>query len=107
MKQHITTYQILELSIDNRKKLREWQLAKNYHHPLTADCDLNLYTNPTPLSIGQLIEFLDENENIVNIEKKDEVIGKWFRVSCGERLIDNYDELCDALFSAVKEILEK
>ncbi len=58
-------------------------------------------------TIGDMIEFLDESESIVDIAKKDEVTGKWFRVCWGERLIDNYDELCDALWEAVKGVLEK
>ncbi len=111
MKQHITVEQLNEAEdLNIAKKWLRWLIKKGY---ITKNQVILLYGNTEPnrttvlekCGIGQMIEFL--SESIVDIEKKDEVTRKWLRVSCGERLIDDYDELCDALWSAVKTILEK
>lgn len=103
MKQHITTEQLNELSEKGKGKLREWWKPKVGDLPL--------------LSIGQMIEFLDEQIDKHNqkVDENDE--GEYIEYSI-ERLLDRcwrlngyfktieYSNLTDALFSAVKEILE-
>lgn len=91
MKQHITADQLNELSDKAKEKLREWWSSEG--KPL--------------LSIGQLIEFLDIYENNFEFEK---MHGYW---EIRRKLdLDYYQvketaqELCDALWQAVKEVLE-
>jgi hypothetical protein len=96
MKQHITLSQLNVLSEEGKR--RYWAYSKNrgWRRP---DSDYDLW------SIGQMIEFLDEKRK-----------GKWF-LHTQDRILywgenneysyDYYDsELCDALWQAVKEILE-
>ena len=95
MKQHITEKQFLGLSSKGMDKYRDTFLTGK------VPIDKMMYVN-----IGQMIEFLDENtittysiyRRIVDwkIVYKDMDFGK---IMGGE--------LCDALWEAVKEILEK
>jgi len=87
MKQHITVKQVSELGEKEKKTLCDWLDSKGY----SLDYK-NSKAVSTLLSIGQLIEFL--------YDKKPE----W------DLNIDHYfgePILCDALWEAVKEILEK
>lgn len=114
MKQHITVEQLNELSDKLQKKLRVW-FTDNYSDkdiPSSECIDTSgehrsdwpsscKYGYEPLLSIGQLIEFLDEHneyehwwEEILYPEGKD--------------IFLKYEgELCDALWEAVKKILEK
>ena len=115
MKQHITTKQLDELSEKGKKKLRKWWKPKEEEyiaHAWDGIQDLPL------LSIGQMIEFLDDERYFdeVNIIQKYPYIrrpkhgGKWSVKNTwgwdgpeGEKY---QIELCDALWSACKEILD-
>jgi len=87
MKQHITIEQLNELSDEQWVRLKKWNK------------DMSL------LSIGQMIEFLDE---------EDDYFKTWYRQ--GKSKISKecrtfewlYDtELCNALWEAVKEVLNE
>jgi len=103
MKQHITEEQLDELTKKQSEKIHEW-----YGFPKGAsghNRELALQ-----LSIGKLIEFLDEciNDSYFSIGTQpvwggkdgDTVIGHTW---CVEEYENN--ELCDALWEAVKESL--
>lgn len=99
MKQHITRKQFNSLKSEQRAKLRKWILE---HYPQTA-IEMNL-------SIGQMIEFLDENT------AGDTYIDKYFDHNVTDKLggSDSVfavgwdgEELCDALWEVVKEVLKK
>lgn len=149
MKQHITIEQLNELSEKGRERLREWwkpQEADYVYHVAHEDCwasEMLLGTEPYPysdehclqfhvlgnnkeqeeylplLSIGQMIEFLDENGHDFNIDfigrdvRLSNKKGGWgvFSDNDGESIyVDSHrtkEELCDALWEAVKEILER
>lgn len=138
MKQHITPDQLNELSDKGKEKLREWwkpvegdQCIDPYEQIQTTVwcCEDDVEEGSLPLlSIGQMIEFLDESEWIESIhapqhgelnkgdlKHKDDdtyweerdmsnpynwqvyttTVGSW-----------NTKELCDALWEAVKEVIE-
>ncbi len=84
MKQHITKDQHNDLGLEPMIKLEEWCLSKAYE--------------PLELSIGQMIEFLDKHDKdkltYVLIDSDSE--NNWA-----------VNELCDRLWEAVKEVLEK
>lgn len=110
MKQHITVEQLNELSKKGKGNLGHWFYQKQ---------DLSHGEDPKNLllSIGQMIEFLDE---YFSKEKRDFDIrihsaGTAWKYP-GQRLVDlsiiTYEiedevELCDALWEACKEVLEK
>lgn len=86
MKQYITTKQWFELSKVEFYKLQGWMINSGYH-----DYD--------HLTIGIMIEFLDENKDTsVCIER---MIDGWSLYEVGK----THKELCDALWEAVKEVL--
>ncbi len=97
MKQHITKKQLEEIAVgDTLLKLDKWMTENDYHGLLT---------------IGQMIEFLDENKSplakgIIYKQLDEEYmtckvafvyLDKKRKINC----------LVDALWEAVKEILEK
>lgn len=94
MKQYITLDQLNELGEKAETKLIDWCKSKNYKN---LDWPLPF------LSIGQMIEFLYQNETVV-IESED-------RESPHMGWVVNREtgavELCDALWTRVKKILEK
>ncbi len=82
MKQYITIEQLNELSEKGYKKYRVWfyEGAFRFSTPL--------------MNIGQMIEFLDGKALwAIELVQRDEATKK--------------DELCDVLWEAVKEVLEK
>ena len=84
MKQHIIVKQLKELSKKGTKRLLDWSMDGRDYNPL--------------LSIGQMIEFLgDEWFTYIALQNKDDL--KQFMVA-------KNDVLCDALWQAVKEVLE-
>ncbi len=109
MKQHITVKQLKELSDFGKGKLRKWWgKGKQKKNAYWWTDKLNLPL----LSIGQMIEFLDEQsgEDISSYSERAgnvHTVGKpwhhWFTIHWDKE----YDELCDALWEAVKEISEK
>ena len=116
MKQHITTKQLNELS---KKGQREWWgfiTGDKNHHNGEEENVAKLST------IGQMIQFLDEKvkgvdgyEANLNVEIFHDY--DWFVRTCLQRDKKGSDikwqaeqiseELCDALFEAVKEVLDK
>ena len=122
MKQHITVEQLNELSEKGKEKLRKWWKPivgdwfddDGYMRIIPDDETkgafvLNSFHTPL-LSIGQMIEFLDEHlktdwsicsgKNLLFFGRSDrnEIYGKIPQNRKGE--------LCDALWKAVKEVLE-
>lgn len=113
MKQYITIEQLNELSYDAKRALRKWwkpklgdwyvcehpawsktpALATYKHHAWKSKRGYPL------LSIGQMIEFLNEHPEKFDLSKR----GQW-----GDGYFDfNWDgELCDMLWEQVKEVLE-
>lgn len=111
MKQHITPKQLQELSEPAKARLRDWwkpeqgdyytdgffKAFMNYeiYHIFTAG------STPAPapflplLSIGQMIEFLDEHDELLYCEEISHHI-TW----------EEDEELCDTLWEAVKTVLE-
>lgn len=131
MKQHIEPEDLAQLSDKAKEKLREWWKPGEYDLCTTGDRDIEIYSSTEfylinyddktihffgdkegfykklyPLmSIGQLIMFLSEHHRIVNLF---EIQGKWYLMRHGSDFRSNmYEELCSALFSAVKYILEE
>ena len=125
MKQHITVEQLNELSEKSKEKLWDWCLEigrigteykkehKDCPSPHTGDCVT--YVLPL-LSIGQMIEFLDEHTNLRitkyiitpnEIDKQDlwEIETRVSPVFKYNDLYTRSEKLCDALWEAVKEVL--
>lgn len=104
MKQNITLQQLNELGIPQKAKLAMYALksgwAKHEEYENGGYIDIPL------LSIGQMIEFLDE-EGRLWIEQEEAIDGeilKRYRVQ--SRNFEYWrPELCDALWEAVKEVL--
>lgn len=123
MKQHITESDLKELSPKAKEKLREWwkpkTLGEIFFDPKYGYVSWNPSTpmaqrikeiRPLPLlSLGQMIGFLDEHkvdwsyhngwlyEDLGHDQDGNEFFEKRY----------NSLELCDALWEAVKEVLEK
>ena len=112
MKQHITGEQLNGLSKRGKKNLGKWVDNKSYwiyepNKELTDKfkTERPILTGKLPLlSIGQMIEFLeDHNADWIN---------RLYWVSRGDtpfpEIVKGYGdkEFCDALWEAVKEVLE-
>lgn len=137
MKQNITSEQLEELSPKAKEKLREWW--KPQEHDLYFDGEINTWEQDMDgciafddvkkatalggdekpewdkayplLSIGQMIEFLDEHKEIVDIQPAIHFTQKQgdgdFRTIIGKTICWHNNELCDALWESVKQILEE
>lgn len=122
MKQHITIEQLNELTDKGRERLREWwkpkTLGELFYDPEHGYVAWNPSTpmkmriaevEPLPiLSIGQMIEFL--GQKTIEIDAYEQrwdswAVGVWERD--GMSIRHESSELCDALWEAVKEVLEK
>lgn len=91
MKQHITVGQLQELTEKQLSKLDEWS------------------NNKPVRSIGQMVEYLDEHRDMndfvpLAIDKGE---FEWHVYSVSDKPSFRSVELCDALWSAVKETLNK
>lgn len=121
MKQRITVEQLNELTDEQKERLREWWKPQtgDWCYPVNDEgysdyCDhgivigdvvhdfphgdfspISYYSCLPLLSIGQMIE-LTESTNIIKYN------GGW---ALEEDAISFHDELCDALWEAVKNIL--
>jgi hypothetical protein len=123
MKQRITIEQLNELTDEQKKRLREWWkpqegdfiisdkdsririIGKPNNNSATQffpralngyECDIIILKTCLPLlSIGQMIE-LTESTNIIKYN------GGW---ALDDDAVEFHDELCDALWEAVKQIL--
>jgi hypothetical protein len=98
MKQHITSEQYHELTDYAKIKLVDWVSKRTKPtDPITM-----IYED---MSIGQMIEFLDEHNPMFKYDYVESI----FLVSDygreGQSYLDPKD-WCDALFGAVKEVLE-
>ncbi len=137
MKQHITPEQLNELSEKGKKELREWawpHKSENSETSFTSRYDLDEFVmyDGEPhrnilLSIGQMIEFLDEHlvteygGTDLNLEiYQPQIFGDndWFvrtKTMVDRKTGQNNEyekeyiesELCDALWEATKSILSK
>lgn len=96
MKQHISVEQLSELSDKSREKLEDYVFSNII---MTQKRFIPL------LSIGQMIEFLDEECGAWKMESWQE----WEIVDTEMNkniTLSKSAELCDALWNSVKEILE-
>lgn len=91
MKQHITIEQFMELT--DLGKGRLWDFATPKQYLVTGKDHQTIYQL---LSIGQMIEFLDEHGETDYLLEEYAIYGHY-----GE------SELCDQLWHSVKEILNK
>ncbi len=101
MKQTITRDQLNELSKNGKKNLLKWWKEKMKHNLFPGEWFENEL-----LSIGQLIEFLDEDNKLYTDEYGNVVLPSYRR---DEDHPDYHkgDWLCDDLWEVVKEVLEK
>lgn len=110
MKQHISFDQFKELPHLKQSELFDWMLRHGYAKvkdkrdkriPIEVVSEMDLPT------IGQMIEFLNENK----IGKFEMGIKECWFVDIDlipmVGLVINQGELCDALWKAVKQVLEK
>lgn len=95
IKQHITVEQTKELSEKATKRIIAWALEhspQNWQCRCPCKCPL--------LSIGQMIEFLDEHKYFYG----EDVTASFWLPGLDWREIN---KMCDFLWEAVKEVLEK
>lgn len=126
MKQQITTQQYKRLSTQAKSKLLDWLYKKGYGFP--SEEEIEVVDTKTQakhkvrttnfcvqLTIGQLIEFLDDHDygkgaiywKLVKWQDKMMSINPAWEVSSPTQpLRFRRKELCDALWEAVKEVLE-
>ncbi len=117
MKQHITPKQLNELSKKGVKRLFNWLTKKGYHDGLRfllndeAEGMRVALKKLPPLSIGQMIEFLQKHKfSIVKIHDKKREVSGWV---VGQRDKDGQvvglynEELADGLWNDCKEILNE
>ncbi len=113
MKQYITKQDLEQLSGKGKERLREWWKPETSNLVTYIDKDLikwvGVYGNEVELnkqgylkrnlypllSIGQMVEFLDEHS-----------ILWWDENGCKVLPWNQGEELCDSLWFAVKEVLE-
>jgi len=125
MKQHISVDEFYELSKDQQRRLETWCFTHRYFTRLAVPgeparfTDTKTFTsyvlNPIELSIGQMIEFLEYHGKLGQILH----LLTWTGATCVWRVTNekgipsqidgrpDFKELCDALWEAVKEELEK
>lgn len=118
MKKRISVDQMRELTKEQKKKLCEWWHPEHgdnfYDYIETAYTDCIVFLNGNDikgcqgdeykkenclplLNIGQMIELLE------NKEHNNHLIRQIFHITSSQ--IDNVDNLCDALWEAIKSIL--
>lgn len=108
MIQHITIEQFNELSENAQIRLYKWCMKK-YHYTITQDLSSTLSVPKLLLTIGHMIQFLYTESPIHS--QRDGIlfyrdVNKEFHMSIGRPDKKGHKELCDALWEAVKEILE-
>jgi len=104
MKQCITINQLNELTDKGKERLREWWAKKGLSRGL-KDGD-GFYTALPILSVGQMIEFLDENRSypVVN-DESGELLSGCIEIKNATIWWDEETNLCDALWEACREVL--
>jgi hypothetical protein len=113
MKQQITSEQLNELSDKGKYTLWIWERNKEYG-------DKDSFSKLSELSVGQMIEFLDEQMPVSYITHQSQWHGGNWHYDGGsipseltlpalEKSIKSFEsnELCDALWEAVKDVLEE
>jgi len=126
MKQYITKEQLNELQGEPFLKLYHWALDRDYCSLVykelpedwnpTTGTEISFYSRPDRLpilSIGQMIEYLDfygSHNDWWRIEREDSNI-PWYidftKMGSNPSREHYHEELCDALWEAVKDILNK
>ena len=117
MKQHITVQDLNDLSEKGKERLREWWDKKYKHRDAphsyqSEDPYVGVEYGEQPiLSIGQMIEFLDKNrkrdwaiyfgKNLAFVQSDNGV------TLLGKTPENRKGDLCNGLWAAVKEVLEK
>jgi hypothetical protein len=104
MKQHITREQLDELPTAKKKILYEFFFPAEYPADRTLAYVVDI--NPEFITIGQMIEFLDERVKCLSCMKNQQEGADEWIVSYVNYLHKN-KELCDALWEAVKDVLNK
>ena len=118
MKQHITLSQLNQLGTDGKAELAKYAVSKQWSKHMESENNGGYVKLPL-LSIGQMIEFLDEHrETVIFITKLnchgDQVwsTGSFTcrgnhlnKLDMSKKAHNNDKELCDALWEAVKEVL--
>lgn len=125
MKQHVAIEQLNELSQEGKQRYREWWMKQIRFSVEKAEVEeleagnpprIKRWYEPLPPTIGQMIEFLDEyggdfglSYGSVWVTRGEPTIQ--YKIA-GERthrvvLLQEGDDLCEALWEAVKEVLEK
>lgn len=114
MKQNIDISQLSSLSPKAQERLRRWLFDTGYSKPFDGN---RVDTTPIKqLSIGEMIEFLDEHNN-----SSDGVLGNPYDAGFISKCFNDgklqwmvaidkvnfSEELIDCLFEAVKDILER
>ncbi len=117
-KQHITPKQLNELSEKGLRRIQDWCTWNDYLESTWIDedgADSREIHSPL-LSIGQMIEFLvakqDKGWRDLHIEMLHDIwqVGTCYDEGAEDgswKFKDDKGELCDALWEAVKEVLEK
>lgn len=118
MKQHITVKQLDELSKRGKKKVWKWCEDRDYlvesvifhreHKKVHEKSEVILPL----LSIGQMIEFLAGKYKDLHFQKAE--FGRWDILNCYSDVkhkwslpLQSSSKLCDALWEACQEALEK
>jgi len=119
MKQHITVDEFYELNKEQRRQLETWCFTHRYFTRLAVPgeparfTDTKTFTsyvlNPIELSIGQMIEYLSDTGNNFWISyDRNPMLWSYTKGKTPHPEDQNtIPELCDALWQAVKEELEK
>ena len=103
MKQYITIEQVNELSNKGKEKLIQYLFPDDYFGNIME----RIADVPNILSIGRMIEFLDEYRRIIELENGTGLVIDREVIIKGKVICWYKKELCDALWEAVREVLEK
>jgi len=116
MKQHITPDQLAELSDKQKDNLVSWCFKNDYFTRIPVPGEaarftdlkkgISLVIDAPLLSIGQMIDFLDEYGNVWCKSSGDVELDR-FIGSTAPYIHVFEDELVDALWEAVKEVLRE
>ncbi len=113
MKQHITESQFNELSEKGKKSFNEWIDKDTDTKMKGMSYFIDSSDSAVLLSIGKMIEFLTEKSYSRMMLELNSTKTQWRILDQNDELTTKtregkpQDELCDALFESVKEILEK
>lgn len=120
MKQQISSEQLQELTEEQKERLREWWKPQMWHQMIdnkglyylgfqTKDIEADKENLLPLLSIGQMIDFIDgEREELWSFREKMLTPYKedaYWRVRGIDNLEFSGNSLCDALWEAVKYLL--